>query len=278
MEKINISDPDQICVYPLSKKCHDDETILYHGTSSVWADKIESEGFKINDPPYSVDDIARLVTEFEEFFPFLSYPDSVSAPFNVLKYYTSGQGSYTRNKLASFTSGYFTAVDFASAQLGETINRLLMLKERFIEFTQDEREIAKAMNDLRGKIDECPTSRAMILRAIEKNEAGYTSFLDALSTMARPYEELADSHYPVIFVLKPPPESMLDWDPFERHRFPNRMDTKDEVFPREDISPETFLYRVDFPNGPKTELDEIKWQNTRKILPWETELDESKND
>ena len=279
MEKISISDPDNINVYPLSKEIYHDETILYHGTSSVWADKIEVEGLKLNDPPYPVAQIASLVAEFEKFFPFDSYPNSVWAAFNVLKYYTVGQGNcFVHNKIASFTSGYWTAVAFASTPLGETINRLLMFKERFIKFTQDEHEIGTVMGDLRDKIEEYHASRSLILRAIEKNEAGYDSLINALVEISRPYDENKENHYPVIFVLKPPIESMLNWNPSRLHGYPRRIEIMDEILPREDISPEVFLYRIDFPNGPKTELMDIEWQNTEKTLPWETKTSESKDD
>jgi len=116
------------------------------------------------------------------------------------------------------------------------------------------------------------------LRAIEKNEAGYDSLINALVEISRPYDENKENHYPVIFVLKPPIESMLNWNPSRLHGYPRRIEIMDEILPREDISPEVFLYRIDFPNGPKTELMDIEWQNTEKTLPWETKTSESKDD
>lgn len=63
MNRVTINDPLDI-VYPLDKELFEDVNIVYHGTSSCFADNIAKNGWKINGHPYEIQDVVKVCNVF----------------------------------------------------------------------------------------------------------------------------------------------------------------------------------------------------------------------
>jgi hypothetical protein len=56
---VNIDRPNDY-FYPFEKSWYDDPYVLYHGTSSSYAEDIEQKGWKFKEKPYDINDFVKI--------------------------------------------------------------------------------------------------------------------------------------------------------------------------------------------------------------------------
>jgi len=97
--------------YPFEKFWYDDPYVLYHGTSSSYADNIETTGWKFKEKPYDIHDFVTICNIFES----LRWDGTDSnSGYSVLRSFTvGGDGIYVNSKPASFSQTYWTARNYS---------------------------------------------------------------------------------------------------------------------------------------------------------------------
>jgi len=148
MKIIEIKDPKDY-TYPLDKKWQNNKKILYHGTWSCFCSKIESKGWRIDDPPYDFNEIFLILEISEDLYL------KGETFYRTLKNYTSALGKRGQNikKFPSYTRHYWLARNYASYKGGEAIYHLLesckvLLKQKNIS----EKNLTQ-IRDIRDKYD-----------------------------------------------------------------------------------------------------------------------------
>ena len=97
MKTASISNPNDVC-YPFSKEWYDDPYILYHGTSHVYSESIEKNGWNVNEQPYEIDDFQNICKLFEDIGwdalciePNIEHKESLTAHRKFVRYYACGK-------------------------------------------------------------------------------------------------------------------------------------------------------------------------------------------
>ena len=52
--------------YPFTRGIFEDLEVFYHGTSSIYTERLEEIGFQLGGVPYDMNDILRLCKSYEE--------------------------------------------------------------------------------------------------------------------------------------------------------------------------------------------------------------------
>src|SRR5438128_5119442 len=98
--------------------------LVYHGTSSVFADSIEEFGFDPRHIPYSMHDVLTVNKAYET-FGWYGIDAASRGGYIVIGTFTVGSGNiHVPNKKLGFSYHYEYARDYACEAGGETISNL----------------------------------------------------------------------------------------------------------------------------------------------------------
>lgn len=250
-----IIDPDDI-IYPLSCDLFGDPKVLYHGTSSKFSKNIETNGWRINDQPYAIDDVGYICNISEILFYF-------GGGYSILRPFTLGtSNAYLNKKRASFTSNYWMARRFASVEGGETINAIFYALKEFKDLLNSEEKIQNHINSLKVYYDKFKDMLQNIrntnlnIHIIKDNYNRYKKAIEMSNNnkflritfekcqkLLEKYRPLVENVYGVVYVLKIRPE----W--FENWIIPYNSATQTDYLAAVDIESESIIAKVEFPNG-----------------------------
>ena len=147
MKIFTITDPHDV-IYPLPETMYSDTHILYHGTSSIYSEMIENNGWDINGIPLELQDFVDLV----EIFKKIDY-DGIN--ISVLKSYTIGSDEkYLQLKKPSFSQQYNTARNYATNPGGESITYFLKSIEDMLKFSNDDELKKNHISKIQTKLNE----------------------------------------------------------------------------------------------------------------------------
>ena len=134
-ESVIIESPRDV-VYPFDKEVFEDIGIFYHGTSSIYSERIEERGFTTDDIPYSIEDVLRVCESYDSvrFAGFIS-----GGGYGVLKAFTLGALASHESQVmpVSFALGYWSARRYARNAGGETIAHIIKAGYEFEELVGD---------------------------------------------------------------------------------------------------------------------------------------------
>lgn len=244
---ITIKDPeDFIC--PLDKKTHENPNIVYHGTSSLFIDKIEKDGWSNDtDKPYDIKDIKLI----HRIFDSIMYMGEINHGYvNIASYTLKNYDSKTQKKFGFFSQKYTIAGNYARNKGGETIHNTILAVEDFLFFVKKPELQIKNKEKLKIKLTKYPPAvsyHKKILEALNllDNKKYLNDMAEKLQKIKNKYEKLVKNHYPVVYALKIKPNWFKNW------ANPDKMINSGEVnlVAIKSIKPENIIARIVFPNG-----------------------------
>jgi hypothetical protein len=261
-------------LYPLSKDEYDNPRILYHGTSSIFSELIENNGWEFNVLPYDLEDFVTIVDIFKK----IGW-DGISGDVISLESFTlGGDRSYVQTKTASFTPDYHTARNYSRHPGGESVFFLFNAMEDILKICDD--------NELRqNHISEIQTelNKNLIMQKKVKNPevlddeiSHQKTFLTNLTsdflTKSKPvvlelkekYSQMIKKNIPIVYVIKAEPDYFQEGI-FENEPFSLRY-LQLELRPIVSIPHSSIIAKIIFPNGIvhfKTFMNTVqpvKWQ------------------
>ena len=274
MKIFTITDPHDV-IYPLPETMYSDTHILYHGTSSIYSEMIENNGWDINGIPLELQDFVDLV----EIFKKIDY-DGIN--ISVLKSYTIGSDEkYLQLKKPSFSQQYNLARNYATNPGGESITYFLKSIEDMLKFSNNEElkknHISKIENSLNEYVElktnnsdnryDPETLDAIIVKlknALSTLNSDYlTKCQPVLMNLKQKYSQITKNHFPVVYVIAAGLDIFskddLNWDNagFILKAL--------ELRPTVSVPPSLIRAKIIFPNGTDylvipMNVDAVKWQ------------------
>lgn len=241
MQVYNILEPNNF-TYPLLKEIYNDKNIVYHGTSSVFCNKIEKYGWKSYGYPYSIEDLKTIDSCFNDIL-YTSVGREVIRPYILEE----------NKRLPSFTQNYWTARNYARNRGGETIHYIIQAIDEFVEFINDEKKIYEHNKELRKK----GLRYNLLLDKAFMNLANKTFLEDwaqKISEIKKKYENLIRDHFPVVYAIRINPKDFPQWS--EPTYFDGKEDQTynvlmemNELRPKVPINYDAIIAKINFPNG-----------------------------
>jgi len=270
MKIFTITDPHDV-IYPLPETMYSDTHILYHGTSSIYSEMIENNGWDINGIPLELQDFVDLV----EIFKKIDY-DGIN--ISVLKSYTIGSDEkYLQLKKPSFSQQYNTARNYATNPGGESITYFLKSIEDMLKFSNDDELKENHISKIQTKLNENlivqkKSSNPEILdnqisrqkTALATLNSDYlTKCQPVLMNLKQKYSQITKNHFPVVYVIAAGLDIFnkddLNWDNagFILKAL--------ELRPTVSVPPSLIRAKIIFPNGTDylvipMNVDAVKWQ------------------
>ena len=270
MKIFTITDPHDV-IYPLPETMYSGTHILYHGTSSIYSEMIENNGWDINGIPLELQDFVDLV----EIFKKIDY-DGIN--ISVLKSYTIGSDEkYLQLKKPSFSQQYNTARNYATNPGGESITYFLKSIEDMLKFSNDDELKKNHISKIQTKLNENlivqkKSSNPEILdnqisrqkTALATLNSDYlTKCQPVLMNLKQKYSQITKNHFPVVYVIAAGLDIFnkddLNWDNagFILKAL--------ELRPTVSVPPSLIRAKIIFPNGTDylvipMNVDAVKWQ------------------
>jgi len=262
-------------LYPFSKEWYDDPFILYHGTSSIYSESIEHDGWNMNEQPYDIADFQKICNFFED-IGWDGTPKN--SGYSVLRSFSlGGDDNYVDSKPVSFSQIYWTARNYSRNIGGESIHYFFLAIEDILNMCE-----SKQLQDEHRKFLEDELKEFLDMQKKTSNPEflnnginRYENFLENFSTdflnnsknitikLQEKYEHFKKIHFPVVYVVKVEP----DW--FENNDEFDILDDKSlELRAKTNISSSSLIARIDFPNG----IDHMTvYSNGSQPVSWERE-------
>jgi hypothetical protein len=257
MKIFTITDPHDV-IYPLPETMYSDTHILYHGTSSIYSEMIENNGWQINANPLQLQDFIDLA----EIFKKIHYN---GINISILKSYVLGSdGKYFQSKKPSFTPRYHLARNYATNPGGESITYFLKSIEDMLKFSNDDELKKNHMSEIENILNkyvelkknnsnnyyDTKTLDTVIVKLnnvlTTLNSDYLTKSQSVLMNLKQKYSQIIKNHFPVIYVVSGFDifdESDLYYE--ESDFIPKKL----EINPNKSIPPSSILTKIIFPNG-----------------------------
>nr|MDW7641610.1 hypothetical protein [Nitrosarchaeum sp.] len=134
LKLVTIDNPRNV-LYPFSKDWYDNPLIVYHGTSSVYAESIEKNGWQMNGQTYDMKDFQKICEFFED-IDWYGTPKNSAYP--VLRSFSlGGKDDYVNAKPVSFSQIYWTARNYSRHVGGESIQHLFLAIEDILNICEN---------------------------------------------------------------------------------------------------------------------------------------------
>jgi hypothetical protein len=281
-ESVIIESPRDV-VYPFDKEVFEDIGIFYHGTSSIYSERIEERGFTTDDIPYSIEDVLRVCESYDS----VRFAGFSGGGYVVLKSFTLGALASHKSHLmpVSFAQGYWLARRYARNAGGETIAHIIKAGYEFEELVGDPSKRQAHREHLSNQLAHPALApgpysnlRDEYLTCLERlsDEAHLRNKLKEVLEIRNKYLEITKDAYPVVYAAKLTPEwleseGQYSWKPLPpdlRYR-----DGSGEVRIRSGttVPASSIVRRADFVNGAE------RWQSNGNVivpLPWLLESDQ----
>ena len=259
MQRIFVNHPEEFG-FPLSRDVFEDPHMVFHGTGSKYAERIQSEGLRNNQLPYDWYDV-RIVVEVARKMA-LEFSEREHWP--VLNAFTLGAGdSYVGDKPISFDVSYWHARNYASIKDSETVAALRGCAEHLLRVCSSAAAQANHLQMVLGRAT--PSVQARVQAFL--NDEGLAEAQPQLEQVLRKYAP--DSQTAVVLVIEAETDQLEDRGAVFRGAA--RIKTGDrgtELRLRNQmhIRPSQIRARIDFPNGIRPWFP---FANVSLPLPWE---------
>ena len=240
MDTITITNPtDQS--FPFSRQLFEDPHVVYHGTWSVYTNRIESEGFGGVALPFDHNEIEVVMHAWEQVGILGSYAKDV---------FFGNKPGQPRPEL-SMTANFWHARAYATDGGGEVVRIMLQEAKDFESLcSNDEKRLAlKARWE--GGLRQTPGDRPT-MRAVEvlSDKQTLNAICAGVTTARRAIEEVVKDGFPVVYALRVEPQwfgktwerYMVNWE--EGHRAAVELRCL-----RDFISPDRIIAKAVYPNG-----------------------------
>lgn len=265
MDRVIIEDEENYS-HPLLHEERENTAILYHGTSSVFADIIEKKGFLLNqEKPFDINDVQKILEIYQslgygyhcnpiEFKPgILTYNTPYWSLANFVLKGNKWKGFRSQVlKEWSFCPNYWLAGNYASKKGGETISLIYRAVNQLLKLLNDDSRILIHKHNIKkrtnqanlnnneypDKIIERLEDKKLLLEQIEILQSILTKPLKNQANFS--YKTIVENHKPVIFCVK-----------VEESKEKNKLFDGKYVdkFSEKNISPENIVARIDFSKG-----------------------------
>lgn len=285
--EVVVLQPDDI-KFPLGKEIWEDKNVWFHGTSSIFIEKIESTGWKSGDLPYSLSDVGRVIEIYDSIRErgtlqdFPAYSDSI-----LYSYTMEGNLVEFEKRGVSLTRNYWLARNYSRNIGGETINAILEACKFFVRLVRDpfshgehikrlDKEIEDFHKHYSSKLIARVESLTMQLKRMERRRSNFinTVFLErelgSIEEINRKYERIVKESFPVVYAIEYKTDYTVNKiereDPYSESWkiLPEYRETENY------IPPEKIIARIEFKDGITHYRDFNVVGNWRKdhLLPW----------
>jgi len=227
--KIEVSEPTDTN-NPFPREIVTDFSILYHGTSTIWMDVIESNGFVTGQWPINIKNVMKIIELYEK----MGWCGINDDGYNVLRFYSVGRDNEkAKNKSSSFTPAYRRARNYASNSGGETIKAMLIAITDLETYIADGKERKRHERGIKES-----HSNSKYYLDILKDKNMLNNEIKELLKMKIEYEQLLEGNKPVVYAIK----TTLAKKEFS-------INTGFDIRVNRAIKASDIIGRVDFPNG-----------------------------
>lgn len=256
LKLVTIDNPRNV-LYPFSKDWYDNPLIVYHGTSSVYSESIEKNGWQMNGQTYDTKDFQKIC----EFFEDIGWDGTPkNSGHSILRSFSlGGEDDYVNAKPVSFSQIYWTSRNYSRHVGGESIQALFLAIEDILNIYEN-----KQLQDEHRKSIEDELTKLLDMQNKCKNPETlnhginqYKRFLENFSTdflnngknvateLYKKYEYIKKIHFPIVYVVKVEPawfeDVMYVGDDFDFKEL--------EIRAKIDIPHSSIIARIDFING-----------------------------
>ena len=255
MKHVTIKHPSDV-LYPFSKEWYDDPFVLYHGTSNVYSESIENDGWNMNRQPYDIQDFQKMCNFFED-IGWNGTPKN--SGYSVLRSYSlGGDDNYVDTKPVSFSQIYWPARNYSRNIGGESIHYFFLAIEDILNMYENKQLQDEHRQFLEGELNELLDMQKKVSNPESLNNGinRYENFLENFSTdfltnskniaieLQEKYEHFKKTHFPIVYVVKVEPDWFENNDEFELP-FVKSL----ELRAKTNIPSSSLIGRIDFPNG-----------------------------
>jgi len=244
--------------YPLDRNIYENRRIVYHGTSSIFTEEIEKNGWGLNKQPYDIDDIKFVCEAYES----IDYEGS--SGYAIIRSWTLGDNNfYIGKKPGYFSQNYWIARDYAIPQGGETISGLIYAINDYFDLIRNPERCFKHKEKLQKKLSRFPPGvkyHDTLLQCLKRldDDTYFNKISEKLKDIKNKYEGLIKNHYPVVYALKVKPDWFENWSEPSKYWLEKLFDPYNDIITKEvdlvakkSISPSCIISRINFPNGAK---------------------------
>jgi hypothetical protein len=230
--------------YPFPKSFFHDPDILYHGTWSAYANRIDEEGFVNSDLPFSVSHL-RTISDAGVALGIGSYGRDL--------FFSNEGGGGKEGVELSMANSFWGAREYSTDEGGEVVRIMLREAKNAERFGTDEevrlRWKSECEDGLKTHPDHAPTKAVVKLLST-------TSEMDRLCSGVRHAREAIEAvtrgGFPVVYAIRVEP----DWfgEQWERHLYQisDGMRTEELSCLRSLIAAARLVAKAEYPNGTST--------------------------
>jgi hypothetical protein len=269
MDVFKINDPYDV-LYPLSKDNYDNPRILYHGTSSIYSEIIEKNGWEFNTFPHDMQDFVTLVDIYKK----IGW-DGISGSIYSLKSFTlGGDGSYVETKPVSFSQDYHIARNYSINRGGESVKNLMVCLDEIVKICDDDVLRNNHISEIETELNQNLTmqKQANNPEVLDREIFLQKSYLENLTSnflirskpvildLKKKYSQMIKNHTSVVYVIK------SEFDSFEEGDLKYGLCGRAlELRPITSISPSSIIAKIIFIGGveyiriPSNVAQPVKW-------------------
>ena len=281
-QSVVIESPRDV-TYPFARETFENPKIFYHGTSSIFSERLATNGFRLGDLPFEISDVIDVCESYESigFFGF------DAGGYGVLRAYTLGTLSSTdyMRMPVSFACGYWSARRYARNPGGETVSHILKAGRQFRELVESPSKMEAHRESLSDRLRHPAFAAVSSFEPTESKERlaksedsrHLSNELEKIMHISNKYYEMTKSTYPVLYAVELSPEwieskGQYSWE--SEYKIARYMDSPSEVRSVATIPASSIVGLVEFVNGAD------RWQSSdpNKTLPLPWLLTDEEND
>jgi hypothetical protein len=257
MDVFTIDDPCDV-LYPLLRDEYYNPRILYHGTSSIYAEIIEKNGWKFNTFPHDMKDFLTI----SDIYNKIGWDGILGSIYTLRAFTVGGDRKLVEIKPASFSQDYHIARDYSTNPGGESVRIILECIDEILKICDDDElrnnhisEIETELNQ--NLIMQKKANNPEFVDAEISNQKNYLANLtsDFLSKsksvildLKQKYSQMTKNHTPIVYVIKSELDSFEE-GVFENLDFPRIREA--ELRPITSIPFSSIIAKIIFINGSK---------------------------
>jgi hypothetical protein len=277
MNKFNIytiESPSNV-IYPFTRGIFEDLEVFYHGTSNIYTERLEENGFQLGGVPYDMNDILRLCKSYEA----IKFYGIGGGGYGVLSAFTAGAYESTGREYmpVSFAYSYWCARRFARNPGGETVFHIVKAGSQLEDLITDADKLSEHRKYLTDRLEHpalapgAYSERDAWLIALEKlsDRAFLFSELEQALGIRKKYLDMVVGTFPVVYAVKLSDELIETEGQYGWRADREQLlyeDTPSEIRSRGMVPPNAIVGRTDFVNGA------VRWEEGETgeglPLPW----------
>jgi len=261
--------------YPFTRGIFEDLEVFYHGTSSIYTERLEEIGFQLGGVPYDMNDILRLCKSYEA----IKFYGVGGGGYGVLSAFTAGAYESTGREYmpVSFAYSYWCARRYARNPGGETVSHIVKAGSQLEDLITDADKLSEHRKYLTDRLEHpalapgAYSERDAWLIALEKLSDRtflFGEYEQALG-IRKKYLDMLEETFPVVYAVKLSDELIETEGQYGWRADREQLlyeDTPSEIRSRGMVPPSAIVGRADFVNGA------IRWEEGETgeglPLPW----------